>query len=334
MARTVSAARKIFLRYILNNVLLIVLPFVIAVVYYGISIQVITDGVDNLTTRQLRQSVESVDSLFVELNTMAAQLGNDYDVNFYLGNDGPYTDIEYYNLKRVSRKLAPYVFGSPVLGHVYLYMPRSDTLVWENGFGRYQTLYGSHFSVKGRSAEVWRDSILQVPASGQFLPSEQIAVGRDQVSGHLYLRNIGYEGALRGSIIVVLNDDGLINLLADIPQDYGGWVVVEDAGGNKITTTYPDSDDLPGTPEWTSTAEQFEHHGEKYRLYKATSAFNGWTYTAVLSETQLLSRVQSVRNIAIVLLMIGLLIGISSSYLVAFRNANPLRHIFELLIPD
>lgn len=334
MPRTVDAARNIFLRYIFNNVLLLILPFIVAVVYYSISISVISDGVETLTIRQLNQSVASVDNLFLDLNTMTAQLGNDYDVNFYLGNDGPYSDIEYYNLTKVSRKLSPYVFGNPVLSHIILYIPRSDILIWENGFGAYHAIYGSLLSVEDQNAENWKKSVIGSPGQSQLFTHERISLGGDQISGHLYRQNIGYEGSIRGSVIAVLDDAGLMKLLADIPQEYGGWVIVTDAGGRLITTTYENADGIQPLPEETSESARFEYNGEKMRLYKATSLINGWTYTAVISETQLFSRVRSVRNMAVLLLLFGLVAGIATSYFIAFRNTKPLRHLFELLIPE
>ncbi len=326
-----TGARRLFLRYAINNILLLALPLCIAVIYYGVSVPVLRDGIDSFAEAQLKQSIDVIDREFWELDKMVNRVGNDYDINFYLSNNGRFTDMEYYGLHNLSAKLAPYVQGSPIVSHVLLYLHRSRTLISESSFGYYDDYYGTVVSVEGYEADQWQSVFLSSLRQTEFLPSVSVRMHGNEFDAHLYRSNIGYGDYYRGSLVAVISADELRGFLARTPQQYGGWVHVSTARGKPVVTTDPDAETVVTAAIPVEGRQSTTINGERLRLYRMTSPVTGWRYTAALNETLVFAEVRLVRTIALVLLSLGLVAGLGVSYLFAFRSSKPWMRLFDIV---
>ncbi len=334
MARRNNAARRIFFRYAATNVLILVFPTLLAITYYGISLRVIQTDVDTITISQLSSSMNGIEKLLADIQNMSIQLSIDYEVNYYLNSQGSFSGIEYYNLKRISKKLAPYVFGNAILSHCFLYLEKSGFLVFESGFSPYENFYDVLFSVEGYTAGRWRETVLRSSGGESFFPLQAVWIGGQESESHIYRRAIGHGGYYLGSIVGIIDQKLMNEMLADLPEKYGGWVFVQDAQGRIICTTEPDINEAVKIRDAASGSNTLRYEGETYRLYRMKSTLNGWEYSALLSETAVLAAVKTVRDIALLLLGGGFIIGIGASYLFAFRNSKPLHRLINLILRD
>ena len=325
------AAREVLFRFIRNNILILVLPMIVSLSYYAISIRSLQEAVDTTTQAQLARSREDIDRLVTEVEQMATTLANDYEVNSYLSESWPMSGIDYYNLKRISQRIAPYVFGNAVLGHTFIYMEKSDVLVFENGYGRFDDVYGSLFAAEGRTAADWRRLVLRPANRERFVLDERITLGGEDSVAHLYVRSIGYGDHYLGCVIATINRDSLGELLAEVPDRYGGLVYVQDEHGSILAES---GDRVQEIPYATISAaeESVVIAGSDYRIYRATSSRHRWRYTALLNQTLLFEDVRAVRTIAWVLMGAGFLVGTLLAYGIATRSARPIGRVLELVL--
>lgn len=329
-----EGARRLFLRFAVNNVLILALPVLVAAIYYTVSIGALRDGIDSFAEAQLGQSIDAIDREFRELDEMMTRLSNDYDVNVYLSKDGRFTDIEYYNIHQLSEKLAPHVFGSPIVSNILLYLHRSRVLITESGFGYYDDYYGPVVSVGEYSASQWRNSFLLSIQQQEFVPSVEVAIQGDVSRAHLYRSNIGYGNYFLGTVVAVISDRELRSLLAQMPAQYGGWVHVAATDGTEIASTYRGAAGIVEEWEQSERAGVYTLANQRLRLYRRTSPVTGWQYTAAVDETQVYREMHLVRTIALALLTVSLVLGLSAAYFFAFRTSKPWTRLFELARPE
>lgn len=323
MARRYDAGERIFFRYIVNNVLILVLPMLMAALAARISFQAILKNLDATAASSLEAGVAEIDRLLAELPKMSIQIASDYEIGYYLNTAAPLSGVEFYNLKRVQAKLSSFVLGNGILGHCLLYMAKNGLIVYEDGFAAYDGFYGTLFTCDGYTADQWRDGILTAPGGEGFLPTLPIRMGGASgpaVEGAVYRRPIGYGDYFLGTVVGILDNGVLVRMLSQLPDRYGGRVEVRDAGGNAICGTGPKGASGTGGAEGP------------LRRYQVRSPLSGWTFTAYLSETKVLARARAVRDIAFLLLGIGLAAGVGASYLFAVASSRPLRRLFRLVL--
>ena len=329
-----DGSHRIFLRYAINNLQILVLPLLISFIYYGVSIRVVQENVDSVISKQLEQSVRIIDLEIIEIDKMMIQLSNDYEINYYMSNYGPLTDIEYYNLTQLTEKIAPYVFGNPIMSHLLLYLHKSEIILSESGSGSYEDFYGNLFGVKGYSASEWRDRFLRSSAMDEFHYSQNISMMGESSRVHFYTHRIGFGDNPLGSLVAVIDDTELKETLADLPQKYRGWVYVQDRNGQFITSIGLVNDQNLPSVDLLGQTDLLEINGERYRLYSRKSSLNGWIYTAAVNEAEVFGDVKAVRDTAFLLFGSALFLGLIFSGLVAYRSSRPWRGIFEAVQSD
>ncbi len=326
------AARRIFIRYVLLNLLLFMIPLALSLLSSGVSLRVIWEDVNAIADSQLSRSMAEIDGELAGIRRMSIQLSNDYTIGYYLSNRGPISGIDFYNLKGVSDKLSAYVLNSGLLSHAFLYMDRAGVIVSESGFSTYESFYGPLFSSEGFTAGQWRDQVLRSSGGEHFFFRQKTVMAGQSAASHLYCRAIGYGDYYLGAIVAVIDEERLARMLADLPRAYGGWVLVEDESGAPIASTGADKHWAEELSVRARGADILRDKGQTFRLYRMRAPESGWQYTAVLNETRILSGVRTVRIIMSLLLGGGLLIGLCVSYLVAFAESRPLRRITRLLL--
>jgi two-component system, response regulator YesN len=334
MERRNDAAQRVFLRYAITNTLLVLLPFVTAVLFYRVSIPILQQNVDTVTVSQLQRSMAEIDKLYGDIRSLFFQISNSYEVNFYLNNSGTFSGIELYNTKRISEKLLSFVLGNGLLSHCYIYLSKSGYVVYESGFAPYDSFYGPLFSCDGYDAARWRDEVLRTSGGESFFPGLTVSMDGQKSRSHVYRRSIGYDAYYLGAVVGIIDASSVERMLGELPRRYGGWVYVEDAAGSLIASTSAAAAVLDAPAAAGAAPYAIDRDGQTFRLYRMRSAVNGWTYTAALSETRVLGAVRTVRNLALGLLGLGLALGMGAAYLFAFTNARPLRRLFALILGD
>jgi two-component system response regulator YesN len=329
--RPINRSTRLFFRYSLNNILLLLLPLLVGLVYFGLSSTILGSVIDEFAEAQLVQSISAVDREFGEIQQMVVFLSEDPEVNFYLASDGDFSDLEFYQLRGISNTLMPSVFGSPMVSHLLLYLHRSSILISESGFGTYRDYYGSVFSFAGFNSTQWRDIFLLSPRSEELTGSRLLNFSGSQSAVRLYRRNIGFGDFYLGSVIAVISEEGLRSMLATMPARYGGWVEILDQSGNLIVSTV-----LPGVPKpdlrsFDPSQRSIQVDGQRLRLFRRESSVNGWVYTAALNETLILAELQRMTQFALGLLFFGLVIGLMIAYVLAFKTTQPWNRVFDLV---
>jgi len=322
--RRYDAGERIFFRYIVNNVLILVLPMLMAALAARISFQAILKNLDATAASSLEAGVAEIDRMLAELPKMSIQIASDYEIGYYLKTATPLSGIEFYNLKRVQAKLSSFVLGNGILGHCLLYMSKSGLIVYEDGFAAYDGFYGTLFACDGYTADQWRDRILMAPDGEGFLPTLSVRIGGTggpAVDGAVYRRPIGHGDYFLGTVVGILDNGVMVRMLSQLPDRYGGRVEVRDADGNAVCATGPKGASAAG-----------DGTEGPLRRYQVRSPLSGWTFTAFLSETKVLAKARKVRDIAFLLLGLGLAAGVGASYLFAVTSSKPLRRLFRLVL--
>ncbi len=333
MIRQQNAASTIFLRYLITNMLILLAPFLVALLYYLVSADSIERAVNSVAELQLEESVSDIDRKLQDIEEQSESLMFDYKVIRYLNNSGPFTGIELYNMLDISKRLSTMVLSTEILSRAFIFLAGSDMVIFDNGYSSYSLFYGTVFDVENMSASEWKN-LMTTNGYGDFelVPGYYSAtVGKYNLS-HFYIRQIGRGEANRGTFVVDINAEELARQLAKLPDQYGGWVMAADSEGRLVASTSgEDSDLLPDLYKNSYDLNSTKANGQTYNIYRHISSHSGWTFIAFMNKARINAAVIRVRNLAFLLLAAGAVVSLLLAYFAAFSNTKPLRQLFSFL---
>ncbi len=324
---------------------IMVLPILLAGAFYAVTARTVRDAVDGLAAEQLGASARGVDRRLQDMQRAAVQLSIDYDVNFYLNDDGPYSAIEEYDLRKISDKLSSFLLGNDLLSMLMLYFSGSGYVAFESGACPYSSFYGPMFSVYGTSAEAWREGVLRAGGEARRIVGLRARYAEKDFECALAIYPIGQGAYRRGAIVGMIDAGSLSRLLADMPESYGGWVTVYDRSGQVVATTdgtqerslrgagMPAILSGPGG-EAAGGEATVKAAGRSYRLYRVRSSVSDWVYVAALDEGRVLAGPRTVMVTAILILLACFAIGTAASYWFARTNAKPVDRLIRLILGE
>ncbi|MHC1692428.1 MAG: helix-turn-helix domain-containing protein [Sphaerochaetaceae bacterium] len=327
------ASRSVFVRFIITNLLILVIPLMTTSIYYVISCQSIEKAVDSMAESRLEQSVIYVDRNLQNLQTNVDSLIVDYEVNRYLNDPGTFSDMGIYDMRRISERLSSLALGSGFFSRSFIYMQNSDSIIYEGGYSPYNLFYGPLFEVEGFDAASWKTFMEREGDSAMaFLPGYRSSADGKLNLSHFYIRQIGVGSFHRGVLVSTVNAEELGQRLSKLPETYGGWLFIMDGEDNLIASTdLSNGEKLARLYRESQGRPVLDVDGRSYRVYLRYSGQNNWRYIVLMDEKMITSDLIRVRNLAFLLLGLGFLVGVVLSYGLAFSNTKPLTGLFPLL---
>jgi two-component system, response regulator YesN len=344
-----AAARPIFIKYAATNMAILALPIVLAGFFYAVTARTVRNAVDAVARAQLDASARDVDRGLRDIRRAAARMSIDYDVNLYLNDEGPYSAVEEYDLRKISDKLGTFSQGSELLGLLLIYFSKSDYVVFDAGACPYDSFYGPMFSIRGSSAADWKERVLSAGGDDRRIGGLEATYSERVFDCALSVHPIGRGSYRRGAIVGMIDDAGIVRLLAGLPDAYGGLMAVYDGSGELVATTDRERErELRGAGLERILSAQAEveaggagaeamtlrAQGVSYRLYRTASSASDWTFVAALDEARVLEGPRSVMLTAILVLLACFAIGTAASYALARRNATPVDRLIRLILGE
>jgi len=337
--------QPIFIKYAATNMAILLLPIALAGIFYAVTAKTVREAVDGVARAQLVASARDVDRRLQDIQRASTQLSIDYDVNFYLNNEGPYTAIEEYNLRKISDKLGSFSLGNELLALLMIYFSGSDYVAYESGACSYGSFYGPVFSIQGVSAAGWRDGALRAGGDERRVGGLRATYSERAFECALSIYPIGQGAYRRGAIVGMIDAAGLVRLLTGLPEAYGGLMAVYDASGAVVATTDRARElELRGAglerifsardAGTEGEATTVKARGGSYRVYRARSVVSDWTYVAALDEARVLAGPRNVMVTAALVLLACFVIGTAISYGFARTNAKPVDRLIRLILGE
>jgi AraC-like DNA-binding protein len=238
-------------------------------------------------------------------------------------------------MRGISNKIAPLVYGSGLIGHCFIYFKGSDAVSYESGFSRYGDFYGTIFKVEGYDANAFLGAILQAPGAETLWTGVKVQFAGQALPASLVIWPLGYGQNRRGAVVSLFDANALSRVLEGFPSAYGGRGCVLDRSGEVIS--YYGSGDIPDAelalkPGDDAAVRTIRANSKVYRVYRMASPSTGWTFAAALDEAGVLSGARRVRDIAVTLLSMAILLGAVSVFALAIAQAKPVGRIFSLAL--
>jgi len=332
MANKAKAGQTILFRYVITHILILIIPLAVSLAYYHVSKESQKKTINSIVQTQLNTDVSYIDRNLRNLNKQVDELLVDYELNRYLNMDSQISDIDLYNTQRFTSRLSSIILGGEFLSRGFIYMEKSGKVILDNGISDYSSFYGNLFDVRGFNRYGWKD-FFRRQDSNNIIPNYFVSSGGTYQHSHFLIRQIGRDNFYRGSFVAVMNSSEIGRKLTQLPELYGGWIIVLDQKENLISCSGSLSQgrELIDRYKRYNLDSTITIEDSSYRMFSKLSSFNQWRYVAFMNEEAIHKDLMRIRNLSLLFLMGGFLISLFFSFILAYKNYRPLERLFHIL---
>jgi two-component system, response regulator YesN len=336
---------KIFVRFLLSYILIMLIPFILSIAAYREVIFNAEENAKEMSLMSLNNCKSLLDSNFEQIESLTMQLASNPKVISFLNESSPYVDrtlpSKINDLREEFMPYNGYVEPNSFISSIGIYFNASDITISTNVSNLTLTrYYGNFFIYNNMSLEQWTNNIVNARHYKEFFPEATVMQSKNandywiESKMLMYMQSLSLESMNKGYIMILLSVGKIENLLKDIAMNKGGWAYITDSQ-NRIMTTFsmPNSEKNYFEPDKHNLEGFIDivEDGQELLVIYTTSTQNGWRYVAVLPKTSVLEKAYHVKIFIIKIIIITILAGILGAIFLAYKNHKPIKKIIKLI---
>ncbi|KQO18771.1 helix-turn-helix domain-containing protein [Paenibacillus sp. Leaf72] len=325
----------IFRKFLVSYLIILIIPSIAGYVSYRTSISVTQSiSIENSVT-QLQRSQEILERRMVEVEGFTRQLALNPDLNKLMNEQKKGDEINVYGIWSMVKQVTPFSQTNDFLQNYFIYLKNYDVIFTQGSAYFRPEHYYQNFHYTDLSLDEWKDEVLGKTHSSEMMPLRSFLSNKKQSSVVTYMQSLpldSFNGSSPATVVVMIDEEHISNLLAGLEDRYGGWAHISDAQGNTIGVrgiTEAAARQLSTSTELDQTKRsQFYHDDLVITIQSDTS---GWTYRAGIPRQVLMENANQIKHMTWMVTGIALVLGLLAGLLLAYRNSVPINRLLGVM---
>jgi two-component system, response regulator YesN len=321
---------KIFRKFLLSYLLILIIPLLASLVIYQVSIHKIKEYASENSQNLLKQTKDIIDKKNDEIENFVYQLSLNPEINQLMYRKSN-SDINIpYEIYQVQNSINPYWYTNKLFRNFYIYFNQIDTIVSpKSSYVRIKDFYYTHV-YEGLGYEDWKRNINQTYLSRYYLPAANVKMEEKTESIITYVQSLPFNSENpKANIVVMIDETEITSLLNRISSQYDGSTFILDDKGKLIVGDNMDKN-MVSIDKSTGTFS-IKDQDKKYMYIETKSKNNKWTYVAVISKGKLSEDVSYIQTISSILAFLTIIVGLFTAFLFSYKSSIPLNRLLGVM---
>ncbi len=326
---------KLTVSYFVTYFAILLLPILVACIFYSESIQVIRTDIENENQALLTQASNILDVRLEELNQIGTQIVNNTQVTNLRYVDSPleYPNIQYF--LQVQNVLPDYTSFNDFLFDYVLFFNRGELALSNTESYTYSDFYDLFMHPADQSKEEWLQELKDAPITfGDCTCWDMVYLrGESPVNKQLLAFSFSFLPFNNGDgqVVLYVDQQTLVELLNTFNLKDGGIAYIETRDGEFLAASAQDTSAVTTLRETLaqsgSSLENIRQSvdGQDMLISRYRSENTGFQITIARPTDVLYARVRHLRNLILLTMLAALVIGTLASYIFSRRNSRFLR---------
>ncbi|MEX2104275.1 MAG: AraC family transcriptional regulator [Bacilli bacterium] len=333
--------KSVFITLFISYIIILLFPMIISGAFYTKVESILIENANKNNAAILEQATRIIDTRMIEIEQLTSQIAMHPKLPLLLDQrmvgegQNLYSSVEFMN------EMSRYSAVSSFIEDFYIYFSESDVILSRTMKTDSKTFYNDIYQYRNLSYEDYVNRILSPYHHQTYFPSEDIRSGNRQYKmiSHVNSLPLGQKNDLKGSFVVLFNEQKLRDLLFNIDGMQNGAVYIINANNEVLMSSTEDIkgirtiiESMPSAIYKNNNYLEYTDNGNEMMATYITSPQNGWTYISVVSQSIILSQVDTVKGWALVIIILSLLVGSFVCYRMAYQNYRPVHELLNAVI--
>ncbi len=327
---------------IVSNLILLLIPVTMGLFLYTKVQDVLEGNAKRSNSAMLEQLRLSVDNKLKEMDILAKQIAFNPKLATLLSSSGTTDEESYRQVEFVRDYLNRYQsFASGFMKDFYIHLQAGDLILKPGMRTDARTFYEKYYSYETMDYETWHTNVLEGYHSLAFLPSATL--WQDPVNRASPTKVITYLQSLpiyevtetRGSLVILINEQEVQEMFKQLELANDSTIFIVDRYNQIIASTDPSvslTEEMAKKLTSASGLFDYEWDGTDSIISYTASKQAEWHYVSIMPKDLFMQRVESMKHIALLVLVIALVCGGATACWMAYRHYSPVKRMVDAII--
>lgn len=332
---------RVFTAMIVSNLILLLIPVSMGLFLYTKVEDVLEGNARRQNTAMLEQLRLSLDNKLKEMDILAKQLAFNPKLATLLSYSGTPEDEAYKQVEFVRNDLNRYQsFASGFVKDFYVYLQANDLILKPGVRTDTETFYNKYYQYENASYHEWQE-VLGSYHNLSFQPSA--ALWQDPVNLGNKARVITFVQSLpiyevtetRGSLVILIDEAKIQEMFKQLELANDSTIFIVDQAERIIASTDQDTSLGEGLLQRLTRASGLFHdqwNGTDSIISYTSSKQADWYYVSIMPKDLFMQKVESMKHIALLVLIVALVCGGAAACWIAYRQYSPVKRMVAAII--
>lgn len=271
----------------------------------------------------------------VEVEGFTRQLALNPDLNKLMNEKKIGDEVNVYGIWSMVKQVTPFSQTNDFLQNYFIYLNNYDVIFTQGSAYFRPEHYYQNFRYTDLTLEEWKAEVLDKTHRSEIMPLSSFMSNLKKTSVITYMQSLpldSFSGSSPATVVVIIDEKNISNLLAGLEDRYGGWAHISDAQGNTVGLrgiSEADAKSLSSDAKLVQDkTSQFYNDDLVITIH---SEKNGWTYRAGVPRQVLMENANQIKHITWLVTGIALLLGLLAGLLLSYRNSAPINRLLGVM---
>lgn len=334
-----KAKSAIFKKFLFSYLVILLIPLFLATFAYNTAVNVIEDNAIESNLAMLNQTRDIVDKHLKEIDEMIIQIAFNPKLSSILYIDDPEEgSAEIYKLWEYARDIKTHTVTTNVFKSTFYIFLKNSNFIFSHDDTYYglDKFYNNVLLYNDLSVEQFEGILFNDYNYKEFIPSHQVTLNSNNMTAITYLCSLPLVNGRKpqGTVAFVIDEQEIMKMLSNQVFKNSGSAIITDKTGTIISRSTNSKFGEGLTNYIVNGKEGYMRkniNGVDTLLIYTNSSYSGLSYTAAIPEIEVTKKVQYIREIALLVAFISLLLGLIISYFWAYTNSKPFKEVLFTL---
>ncbi|MBD2871988.1 helix-turn-helix domain-containing protein [Paenibacillus arenilitoris] len=324
-----NGKRKLFGKFLLSYVLILLIPLLVGTHAYYRTVQVVQGDAAELNLAVLEQSEEALHRLLTEIRDIVSLLSLDSELlHAMITADASWPPEAVYQFSQLQKNELNMLSTNQLISDLFVYLERSGAILSADRIDR---LEAHPLTIGGVPFGRWLEDVLSGERLNRYLPLERVNNGRTTEDYVAYVSPLPAGTNMRadGAVVILIKESSIVRLFHRLLADNGSFayilnekaemIVSASAGGKRVEPVNTD-------PQASSFVRI---DGTETFISSVRSPGSGWIYVAGIPADSVFAKAQYIKRINWTIALAALVAGCVIALLLAYRNSKPIAELLD-----
>lgn len=330
---------KAFMKYLFSYIAVLFIPIVLISFFsYSQILNILRNEAIKSSTLMLEQTRDIMDSHLYNVRKLSSDISLNQHITYLLAKDNIDEVDTYPGIVNAIKELGKYKNSNSIIENIFIFLKEGDSILSNSSKYHISNFVEYTFKIDGMTNDELREMV-RLNSKETILPYRSISTDNRAYSALLYLHPLPMDSPYPNAVLMMtINEEGIQSSMKKALGEYEGIVYITDIDNNIMTkfafNTFSidesEQKEVLGLIKDESSNSNYVTKDDLIVSF-VKSQNNDWNYISVIPSSQILKKVNYVRQRIIVILAITLVIGFIAAYYFSRKNYINMEGISKII---